>query len=105
MTRCLSFGRINLCPVFWTAPTTGTDSKVCVDWSSSFITEFSSECKAGTLIHEASHFAANGRTFDYAYGQAAARALARTDPFKAIFNADSHEYFAENSPAECKIEA
>ena len=33
------------------------------------------------------------------YGQTAARNLADTDPDLAITNADSHEYFAENSPA------
>ena len=72
--------------------------------TSIFIREFSSNYKAGTLIHEASHFIRNGGTEDYAYGQSAARALARTNSNLAIFNADSHEYFAENSPAECKPE-
>ncbi|MFC3025504.1 M35 family metallo-endopeptidase [Vibrio zhugei] len=71
---------IHLCGAFWNAPTTGTDSK------------------AGTLVHEMSHFTVNGGTDDVAYGQYNARQLARSNPAKAITNADSHEYFAENTP-------
>jgi peptidyl-Lys metalloendopeptidase len=71
---------IYLCGVFWTAPMTGTDSK------------------AGTLIHEMSHFTVVASTDDWAYGQSAAKNLALSDPNKAIDNADSHEYFAENTP-------
>ncbi|KAG6887843.1 hypothetical protein C0992_010492 [Termitomyces sp. T32_za158] len=58
-----------------------------------------SSAGSGTLVHEASHYTINGGTKDYAYGQNAARALALSDPSRAIFNADSHEYFAENTPA------
>lgn len=72
---------IYLCKVFWTAPMTGTDSK------------------AGTLIHEMSHFYVVASTQDYVYGQTAARNLAITNPDQAIMNADNHEYFAENNPA------
>jgi peptidyl-Lys metalloendopeptidase len=72
---------IYLCGVFWTAPMTGTDSK------------------AGTLIHEMSHFTVVAGTQDYVYGQAGAKNLAITDPDKAVNNADNHEYFAENTPA------
>ncbi|KAH8823607.1 peptidyl-Lys metalloendopeptidase [Flagelloscypha sp. PMI_526] len=74
------FGTIHLCPVFFSSPLTGTDSK------------------AGTIIHEASHFTANGGTQDYRYGQSGAQTLATTDPANAVMNADSHEYFAENTP-------
>lgn len=72
---------IYLCKVFWQAPLSGTDSK------------------AGTLIHEMSHFDVVAGTDDVVYGQAGARDLADTDPNAAITNADSHEYFAENTPA------
>ncbi|PIL25448.1 hypothetical protein GSI_13338 [Ganoderma sinense ZZ0214-1] len=72
---------VYLCGAFWDAPRTGTDSQ------------------AGTLIHEASHFTANGGTDDYVYGQHGAGDLAASDPDEAVMNADSHEYFAENSPA------
>ena len=71
---------IYLCKVFWQAPFSGTDSK------------------AGTLIHEMSHFNVVAGTDDVAHGQTAARSLADNDPAAAITNADSHEYFAENTP-------
>lgn len=72
--------KIYLCSVFWKAPLTGTDSK------------------GGTLIHEISHFNVVAGTDDYVYGQAGAKSLAASDPQKALFNADNHEYFAENTP-------
>jgi peptidyl-Lys metalloendopeptidase len=72
---------IYLCNAFWTAPSTGTDSK------------------AGTLVHEMSHFNVVAATDDWAYGQTAAKNLARTNTTKAVDNADSHEYFAENTPS------
>ena len=72
---------IFLCSKFWTAPMTGTDSK------------------AGTLIHEMSHFNVVAATDDHVYGQGACRTLATSNPDNAIDNADSHEYFAENTPA------
>ncbi|KUL25300.1 hypothetical protein ADL15_40985 [Actinoplanes awajinensis subsp. mycoplanecinus] len=69
---------IYLCNAFWTAPATGTDSK------------------AGTLIHESSHFTVNGGTDDHAYGQTAAKQLAISSPANAVDNADNYEYFAES---------
>jgi peptidyl-Lys metalloendopeptidase len=73
---------IYLCRVFWTAPATGTDSK------------------AGTLVHEMSHFNVVAGTDDWAYGQSACRSLANSNAKRAVDNADSHEYFAENTPAQ-----
>ena len=73
---------IFVCRAFWSAPNTGTDSK------------------AGTLIHEMSHFNVVAGTDDWAYGQTAARNLAGSDPTKALDNADNHEYFAENTPSQ-----
>jgi peptidyl-Lys metalloendopeptidase len=72
---------IYVCSVFWQAPMTGTDSK------------------AGTLIHETSHFTVVAGTDDWVYGQSGAKSLAISDPTKALNNADSHEYFAENTPS------
>ena len=72
--------KIYLCNAFWSAPMTGTDSK------------------AGTMIHEMSHFDVVAGTDDWAYGQTAAAALAISNPTNALNNADSHEYFAENTP-------
>lgn len=74
--------RVYLCNAFWDAPNTGTDSR------------------AGTIIHELSHFTAVAGTSDYAYGQSSARSLARSNPSRAIRNADSHEYFSENTPSQ-----
>jgi peptidyl-Lys metalloendopeptidase len=71
---------IFVCRAFWSAPLTGTDSK------------------AGTLIHEMSHFNVVAGTDDHVYGQSGAKSLAISDPAAAIDNADSHEYFAENNP-------
>jgi peptidyl-Lys metalloendopeptidase len=73
---------VHLCSAFWAAPFTGTDSR------------------AGTLVHEMSHFDSIGSTDDYAYGQTAAHALVTAGNYtQAIHNADSHEYFSENTPA------
>ncbi len=69
--------KVHLCGAFWSAPATGTDSK------------------AGTLIHETSHFTVVAGTQDYQYGQTACRSLAISNPSQAVHNADSHEYFAE----------
>jgi peptidyl-Lys metalloendopeptidase len=73
---------IFVCRAFWSAPTTGTDSK------------------AGTLVHEMSHFNVVAGTDDVVYGQSGAKSLALSDPDGALNNADSHEYFAENTPAQ-----
>lgn len=51
-------------------------------------------------MHEQSHFTNNAGTEDYAYGQTAAKALAKSNSAEAIENADNHEYFAENTPAQ-----
>jgi peptidyl-Lys metalloendopeptidase len=72
---------IYVCKAFWSAPMTGTDSK------------------GGTLVHEMSHFNVVAGTDDWVYGQSGAASLAISDPAKAIDNADSHEYFGENTPA------
>jgi len=73
---------IYVCKAFWPAPLKGTDSK------------------SGTLVHELSHFNVVAGTRDHAYGQSAAKSLAISNPAKAIANADSHEYFAENTPVQ-----
>lgn len=73
--------KIYVCNAFWPAPTSGTDSK------------------GGTLVHEMSHFTVVAGTDDWAYGQSAAASLATSNPSKAIDNADSHEYFGENTPS------
>lgn len=71
---------IYICNIFWDAELTGTDSK------------------AGTIIHEVSHFTVVASTDDHVYGQSGSQALAISNPENAVNNADSHEYFAENTP-------
>lgn len=71
---------IFVCRAFWPAPATGTDSK------------------AGTLIHEMSHFDIVANTDDVVYGQTGAKNLAISNPTDALRNADNHEYFGENTP-------
>jgi len=73
---------IFVCRSFWSAPNTGTDSR------------------AGTLVHEMSHFDVVANTDDVVYGQSGAKSLAISDPAGALRNADSHEYFAENTPSQ-----
>lgn len=73
---------IFVCRAFWSAPLVGTDSK------------------AGTLIHETSHFTVVAGTDDIVYGQSGAKSLALSDPNGALNNADNHEYFAENTPSQ-----
>lgn len=74
--------RIYLCRAFWNAAVTGTDSR------------------AGTLIHEVSHFDVVANTDDVVYGTANAKNLAISAPNDAVRNADNHEYFSENTPAQ-----
>ena len=72
---------VYLCPLFFEADLLGTDSR------------------AGTIVHELSHFRALVGTDDHRYGTSAVAALATDDPDLAVDNADSYEYFAENTPA------
>ena len=72
--------KVYMCNAFWSANELGTDSR------------------AGTIIHELSHFNAVAGTDDIVYGQSGAQSLANSDPDQALNNADSHEYFAENTP-------
>ena len=72
---------VHLCTQFWLADPTGTDSK------------------AGTLVHELSHFDDIGATTDWVYGQSSAASLAVSNADRAVENADNHEYMAENTPA------
>ncbi|QSX31215.1 peptidase M35 [Shewanella cyperi] len=72
--------KIYLCNAYWTAPVSGTDSK------------------GGTIVHETSHFDVVAGTDDVVYGQSGAKSLAISNPDQALNNADSHEYFAENTP-------
>ena len=73
--------RTYLCRGFWTAPNTGTRSR------------------AGILIHVATHSTMVAGTHDWVHGHSAAKNLAKSNPSKALDNADNYEFFAENNPA------
>lgn len=66
-----------LCNDFWGLPLTGETSK------------------AGTLVHEESHFDYNGDTGDIAYGPDDCAKLAKDHPNEAIKNADNYTFFVE----------
>jgi len=53
------------------------------------------DSKAGTIIHEISHFNSVAGTNDHAYGVTNCQNLARNQPQRAVNNADNHEYMAE----------
>lgn len=70
------YGLLGLCRPFFTLGETGLDSR------------------SGTLGHELSHGYAD--TDDHAYGPAACLALAKSQPDRAVRNADSVQYFLED---------
>jgi len=77
---------IYLCGAFWNAPAG----------------PYQTDSKAGTIVHELSHFNDIAATDDNAYGQTACRNLAISNPTLAVNNADSHEYLVEAHPV-CAI--
>lgn len=72
--------KINVDERFWGSPRTGEDSR------------------AGTIIHETSHFWDTADTDDHVYGWDKCRQLAAKDPAKAQKNADNYEYWLETLP-------
>lgn len=53
--------------------------------------------RAGTIIHEMSHFSIAGGTKDHAYGPDECKAPAKTDPLLALTNADTFEFYVEGA--------
>lgn len=49
----------------------------------------------GTIIHELTHFWISGSTDDHEYGRKHCLALAKSEPEKALQNADNYQYFVE----------
>jgi len=64
---------IYLCDVFWSRPSE----------------------RAETIVHEVSHFNRVAGTDDWAYGENACRNLARSNPARAVDNADNMCYFGK----------
>jgi peptidyl-Lys metalloendopeptidase len=75
LARAQGTNTVRICAGFWGLPSSGQDSK------------------AGTLLHELSHFDGTG---DFAYGPQASYDLAVWDPWTAASNADNYEYFYED---------
>ena len=71
---------VTLCAAFWDEPVSGSDYSM-----------------ASTLVHETSHFNAVAGTDDIAYGPAACKRLAQSNPAKAANNADNYGFFSVNS--------
>lgn len=68
--------KIYICGKFWTAPSSGTNSR------------------PGVILHEIAHEVRKS-IGDIGYGTAKAEKLAKKKPHKAIANADNYEYYAE----------
>lgn len=72
--------KVHICNLFWFQQLTGIRSQ------------------SGILVHEISHFDDSANTRDHVYEKFSSQSLAKTNPDKAIQNADNYEFFAENIP-------
>ena len=52
--------------------------------------------REGTIVHEVSHFLQVAGTEDHCYSRLDCSTMARSDPRRAIENADSYQYFTED---------
>ncbi len=79
---------LNICPAFFRQP------------FMSFLrpgTERSDNgSKAGTIVHEVSHFEVIASTEDHCYSRTDCSEMAKRSPARAIENADSYQYFVED---------
>jgi len=62
-----------------------------------FLEVFNSGTRAGTIIHEMSHYESVGGTEDNCYNRDVCSDYARSSPNGAVRNADSFQYFAEDT--------
>ena len=58
--------------------------------------ELENGTRAGTIIHEVSHFTQIAGTDDHCYSRGVCADMARTDVRSAVRNADSFQYYAED---------
>ena len=79
---------VNLCPNFFAMDTFKQLSDVTVADGTG--------TRAGTLIHEISHFTVVADTEDHCYSRRACAAMALSAPGDALTNADSYQYFVED---------
>lgn len=52
--------------------------------------------RAGTIVHEISHFAVVADTDDNCYARDVCAEMAQDDPWRAVRNADSYQYYVED---------
>lgn len=79
---------INLCPAFFGMPTLHVYSNSSV--------QMENGTRAGTIIHELSHFDVVAGTDDICYTRSACAQLAEISRQVLVRNADSYQYFAED---------
>jgi peptidyl-Lys metalloendopeptidase len=81
-------GTIYLCALYFELPQLS---------DATFLEVFNSGTRAGTIIHEMSHYEDVGGTNDNCYNRDVCSDFARTFPARAANNADSYQYFAEDT--------
>ena len=81
-------GTIYLCDQYFTLPSLS---------DATFLEVFNSGTRAGTIIHEMTHYNDVGGTADNCYNRDVCGAYARTNPNGAAHNADSFQYFSEDT--------
>ncbi len=81
-------GTIYLCAPYFDLPVLS---------DATFLEVFNSGTRAGTIIHEMSHYDVVGGTSDNCYNRDVCSDFARTNPNGAAHNADSFQYFAEDT--------
>jgi len=79
---------IHLCDPYFDLPTLS---------DATFLEVFNSGTRAGTIIHEMSHYDDVGGTADNCYNRDVCSDFARTNPNGAAHNADSFQYFSEDT--------
>jgi hypothetical protein len=80
--------RVHVCPTFFVMDT-------MKDLTFDSVTE-GNGTRAGTLIHEVSHFTVVADTEDICYSRGDCTEMALDDPLGTLINADSYQYFAED---------
>ncbi len=80
--------RIYLCDPYFDLPALS---------DATFLEVFNSGTRAGTIIHEMSHYENVGSTNDDCYNRDVCSDFARSSPNRAAHNADSYQYFAEDT--------
>lgn len=80
---------LNICPQYFELPTMISDRPDSGNMDNG--------TREGTLIHEISHFIRVAATDDVWYSRSTCQVEAQTDPRSAIRNADTYQYFAEDT--------